>query len=129
MPSKTYWLIISLSVILVIFRIGLRYIEKTRPTVYKKKDFILTEAERVFFTALREVIADWYDIFPQVSLLEVLALPSGLSRREYYSTFNRIQAKHIDFLLCEKDSTKPVLAIELDDSSHFRADRIAKERS
>ena len=39
------------------------------------------------------------------------------------SYFRRISQKHIDFLICEKESLKPVLGIELDDRSHQREDR------
>src|SRR6185369_4720053 len=36
---------------------------------------------------------------------------------------NRIQQKHIDFVLCSRDQVVPVLAIELDDASHGRSSR------
>ena len=36
---------------------------------------------------------------------------------------NQIQCKHVDFLLCEPDSLKPLLVIELDDGSHRKYDR------
>lgn len=127
MFSKTYWFILSLPVIVILLKFGLRHIEKAKPILYKKKDSVLTEAERVFFATLREAIGDRYDIFPQVSLLEILSLPDGLNRRAHYSALNKIQAKHIDFLLCEKETTRPLVAIELDDSSHNRVDRIARD--
>jgi very-short-patch-repair endonuclease len=37
--------------------------------------------------------------------------------------FNRIQAKHIDFIVCDITTSAVRLAIELDDRSHDRADR------
>ena len=36
---------------------------------------------------------------------------------------NRIDRKHVDFLLCDAKTLKPILGIELDDKSHQRADR------
>lgn len=36
----------------------------------------------------------------------------------YYKHFNKIKAKHIDFLLVDKYTYRPLVAIELDDSSH-----------
>jgi hypothetical protein len=37
---------------------------------------------------------------------------------EHLSYFNRIVPRHVDFLLCKPGSMKPILGIELDDSSH-----------
>ena len=38
--------------------------------------------------------------------------------RNFYHWFNRISAKHVDFLICQPDSFKPLLAVELDDYTH-----------
>jgi very-short-patch-repair endonuclease len=37
--------------------------------------------------------------------------------------FNRITQKHLDFLVCDSVTMKPLLGIELDDSSHKRNNR------
>ncbi len=37
--------------------------------------------------------------------------------------FNGISQKHVDFLICRNDDWMPMMGIELDDSSHERADR------
>jgi very-short-patch-repair endonuclease len=39
---------------------------------------------------------------------------------------NRIDRKHIDFLICDAMTMRPLVGIELDDASHQRKDR--KER-
>ena len=36
---------------------------------------------------------------------------------------NRIAAKHVDFLLCDPATMRPLAGIELDDASHARPDR------
>lgn len=38
--------------------------------------------------------------------------------KDYHKYFARIKSKHIDFLLLDKNTVKPVIAIELDDVSH-----------
>jgi very-short-patch-repair endonuclease len=40
---------------------------------------------------------------------------------------NRIDRKHVDFVICDAATMRPLLAIELDDASHERADRIARD--
>jgi hypothetical protein len=39
-------------------------------------------------------------------------------RNENVTYFNRIAQKHLDFLVCDSITMKPLLGIELDDSSH-----------
>jgi very-short-patch-repair endonuclease len=41
----------------------------------------------------------------------------------WQSHFNRISSKHVDFVLLEPQSLRPLLAIELDDKSHDAANR------
>ena len=54
----------------------------------------------------------------------------ALRRAGYYSepmkalrAFNRISAKHFDFVVCALDTLAPLAAIELNDASHQRPDR------
>lgn len=88
---------------------------------YQRKDYLLTKAERSFFGVLRGAVADQYLIFAKVRLADLVFIPRGTDKRQ--SHFNRIQSKHIDFVLCDHNAVRPLLAIELDDSSHGRADR------
>ena len=88
---------------------------------YQRKDYLLTKAERSFFGVLQQAVGDRYLVFAKVRLADLVFLPSGTEKRQ--SHFNRIQSKHIDFVLCDHDVVRPLLAIELDDSSHNRTDR------
>ena len=88
---------------------------------YQRKDYLLTKAERSFFGVLRSAVADQYLVFAKVRLADLVFIPRGTDKRQ--SHFNRIQLKHIDFVLCDHKAVRPLLAIELDDSSHERADR------
>lgn len=127
--SKSLLLFLLLPALAVLLKIVVTFLDKKKDQelIYLKKDSLLTEAEKSFYSVLKNIIADNYLLFPQVSLLEILAIPKELSKSRRYSSLNRIQAKHIDFLLCEKESIKPLLAIELDDSSHYRADRMMRD--
>ncbi len=40
---------------------------------------------------------------------------------------NKIKSRHIDFLICDRESTKPLLAIELDGYSHNNYNRIKRD--
>lgn len=59
--------------------------------------------------------------------MDILYIPKGIESREYYRYLNKIQSKHVDFLLCDRENIKPLLAIELDDSSHLHPSRIERD--
>lgn len=88
---------------------------------YRKKDYLLTKAERSFYEVLRAVVVDEMLIFAKVRLADLVWLPKGTTN--WQAHFNRVQSKHIDFVLCDLQKIAPVLAIELDDASHGRDSR------
>lgn len=92
---------------------------------YKKKQYLLSVAEKNFYEVLKTAIQDTdYYICPKVRLADIIYVGKTDKRQSY---FNKIQSKHIDFLLCTADTLSPVIAIELDDNSHFRKDRIKRD--
>lgn len=91
--------------------------------VYEKKVFLLSKAEYSFYQVLRHVLGDKYTIFPKIRLADIVYIKKGTQNRQ--AAFNRIQSKHIDFLVCDNTS-KIILAIELDDRWHSNSK--AKER-
>jgi hypothetical protein len=70
----------------------------TGPMPYQKKWYLLSPAERDFYEALRQAVGNRYLIFAKVRLLDLLWLPQNLSNRQTH--MNRVQAKHVDFVLC-----------------------------
>jgi len=88
----------------------------TRHLPYRRKDYLLTRAERAFFSALCQAVGEDYLLFAKVRLADLVFLPKGTESRQTH--FNRVQSKHVDFLLCDRSVIRPLLAIELDDSSH-----------
>lgn len=85
------------------------------------KEFI-TPAERNFFFNLHTVVGESAQIFSKVKLGDLFYANTG-DYGKNRSYMNRIDRKHIDFLLCDPKTLQPILGIELDDKSHQRADR------
>jgi hypothetical protein len=88
--------------------------------VYQAVDSLLTASERRFFDVLVDAV-EHPRIFAKVRLLDLLHVPRGLPGRQAH--LNRVMSKHIDFVLCDHQSLRPLLVIELDDASHDRRDR------
>jgi hypothetical protein len=98
--------------------------EAQRPETYPYhlRDDFLTAAEHSFYLVLRQAVEDWAVICPKVSLSDVFTAKSG-NYGEYRTYTNTIDRKHIDFLLCEPGTMRPLAGLELDDKSHQRSDR------
>jgi very-short-patch-repair endonuclease len=91
------------------------------PLPYQKKWYLLSPAERDFYETLHQAVGNRYVIFAKVRLLDLLWLPQNLSNRQTH--MNRVQAKHVDFVLCHPQTIAPALVIELDDASHQLPER------
>lgn len=94
---------------------------------YVKKAYLMTNAERAFYTVLKEAAGDKYIIIPQVQLSKIVEIERY--EMEWRKYFNKINQKSVDFVLFEKEFFSPVIAIELDDSSHHRIDREERDSS
>jgi very-short-patch-repair endonuclease len=106
-----------LAFLLGLIGIKLRAPAKSRP--YRQRDDFLSPAELAFYRVLVPVVDSRYVICPKVRLADLVHTVERNDR----ANMNRIIQKHVDFVLCEKESMKPILVIELDDKSHARADR------
>ncbi len=94
---------------------------------YVAVESLLTPAELKFYRTLKEVSEDLV-IFAKVRVADILNVDSKKAKGSYLKFFNRIARKHVDFLLCDPDTLKPVVAIELDDRSHERSERVERDR-
>ena len=85
---------------------------------YEKQNMLLSPAERSFFGVLDQIVGESHRIFVKVRLGDLFKVKSGLSNSGRTTAFNKIKAKHVDFIICGKESVEVLAAIELDDKSH-----------
>jgi len=88
---------------------------------YEKAGSLLTAAERSFYGVLCQGLDSRYQIFAKIRLSDLVEVRWGTSGAQAHE--NRINQKHVDFVLCTANDLTPRLVIELDDSSHARRDR------
>lgn len=93
---------------------------------YSRQKSLFTKAELSFYRALQEATTEQYQVLGKVRVADVLK-PQTENRGDWQRAFNKISAKHFDFVLCDRDSLKVLAAIELDDSSHQRVDRVKRD--
>jgi len=87
---------------------------------YRVRDDFLSSAELSFFGVLNVVLQGRAVVCAKVNLSDIFFVAHP---NENQAAYNRISRKHVDFLVCDLTTVKPLFGIELDDASHTRADR------
>lgn len=90
---------------------------------------LLTNAELSYFRVLEQVLRHPTDpsgtpqmrVFCKVRLADLVQPKRGLDRSVWQATQNKLDRKHVDFVLVDPSTYVPRLVIELDDASHRRA--------
>lgn len=85
---------------------------------------LLSDSEAAFYWTLRKAVGERWVIAVKVPLAQIMKrrshLPSGL--------YTMLQSGHVDFLLLHPRSWEPVIAIELDDTTHETPIRQERDR-
>lgn len=129
-------LVLCLGVAIRLFRSGFRSIEDflarpprsdrieppPLPASYVRRPNLLTRAEVRFYRELQAFATPrGLRIFVQVRIADLLQ-PTGRD----FASFNRIAQKHVDFVAVDSEF-RVWFAVELDDWSHSRPDRVARD--
>jgi hypothetical protein len=86
---------------------------------------LLSAAELNFYRVLVTAVQDRFVIMSKVRLIDVFEVRKGIPK--YQTWANKVMKKHVDFLLCHPQTMVPQVLIELDDKSHQRKDRQARD--
>lgn len=88
---------------------------------YQAKQSFMTKSENDFFHILNNVAGDRYFIFPQVHLSAIL--DEKIKGQPWKAAFRHINGKSVDYVLCDRQTLRPVYAVELDDYTHNFSNR------
>ncbi len=94
---------------------------------YQKEPVLFTPAERSFFGVLELALGNQFKVLGKVRLADVIRVKPGLSGSARQQAFNRIQSKHLDFVVCDPSDFSVQFVVELDDSSHQHPRRQARD--
>lgn len=83
---------------------------------YVRVENLLSQGERAFYRPLLAAVRDRYEVFSKVRLADVIKCPRDHQKQRSY--WGKIKGYHLDFILVDPDTTRPLLAVELDDRSH-----------
>ena len=122
------WPLFVVIVVIVILRELLRPTRKrANPEDYRKRIPFLSPAERLFYSVLSDATDGQLVIMTKVRLADIVDVRKGLSGGQWQSAFNGIRSKHIDFVLCDPQQLDVKAVVELDDQTHEKPKRQARD--
>ena len=92
---------------------------------YRLRDDFLSPGELAFYRVLVTSVDGTATVMTKVNLSDLFFVSQP---RESGAHWNRINRKHVDFLLCNSTTMRPLVGIELDDRSHEASKRQERDR-
>ena len=89
---------------------------------YQKRASLLTSSELSFYRALNEAVGGQWSILPRVRMADLLQVAPETPKCQAWE--GRVQSELVDFLLCDRETMEPKLAVELE---HESGDKAARE--
>jgi len=114
-------------VIVVVILLGATKSPKEKGYAYRQRGPLFTKAERSFLGVLEKSIEGKYRVYGKVRVADILSPEKGLDRKSWQVAFNKISAKHFDYVLCENSTLDIVAVVELDDKSHGSKKSVARD--
>lgn len=91
---------------------------------YQHRRSLLSDGEFRFFEALHRAVAGRWGISIKTRLADIVLCPENLWTTPHG---RRLSQKHVDFVLYSPDDAAVAAAIELDDRTHQRAERMQRD--
>jgi hypothetical protein len=91
---------------------------------YSLRDPLLPPVEIQFYQVLHAVVGKRVVVCPKMRLADLFKVKANASKENVNEAFQkRIEGRSVDFVLCERYTLRPLLAIELYDHSQAKATR------
>jgi hypothetical protein len=116
-------LIVLAALVIIVLLAAWKVIGGRKGGAYYLRPALFTAAERSFLGVLEQVLPPGVRVFGKVRLADVFGVKRGLNPSDRQGARNRIDRKHVDFLLVRRDGLAPLAGIELDDKSHEAEER------
>ncbi|MBV5272390.1 MAG: DUF2726 domain-containing protein [Lamprocystis purpurea] len=117
-------LLASAAVLVLLIIVAARLVAPPR---YERKERLFSPAEWAFFRVLEETVGSEFRIFAKVRIADVLSPKQTANRRAWWRAFSKVSSKHVDYVLVDRVTGVIAAALELDDRTHDRQDRRARD--
>lgn len=131
MEFRKEYIPLVLVAIIAIIKIATKFNKKkkiyteTITQAFTSKNFIMSSAELEFYHCIKKELTEKHTIFTKVRMEDIIQVKTELQNE--FSLRNKIKSRHIDFVICDAKTGEIQRAIELNDSSHKRQDRIERD--
>ncbi|HEY6871780.1 MAG TPA: DUF2726 domain-containing protein [Geobacteraceae bacterium] len=95
---------------------------------FAKREPLFTPAERSFLGVLEQALDGRYRVFGKVRLGDIVKPAKGLPNSKRTTAQNKVNQKHVDFVICSASDLAVAAVVELDDKSHERDNRAGRDR-
>jgi len=99
--------------VIVIALVASRFIDNSNPFQVQRKPALLSPVERSFLGLLEKAVQNEYRIVNRVKLADVLDVREQASDKSRRSIALKLNAKYLDYVLCEPDSMKVIAVLDL----------------
>ncbi|MEH8016704.1 DUF2726 domain-containing protein [Rheinheimera muenzenbergensis] len=110
-------LLLILLLVVVVALVAHRFTESGNPFPLQKKSSLFSPVERSFMQLLEKAVATEYKILNRVKLADVMELKGGISGKTRASTMLKLNAKYLDFVLCDPADFSVVAVLDLVNNS------------
>jgi len=98
-----------------------------KPSGFLLKNYVMNKSESTLYGMLMRALSDNYVVLSKIRIEDFVDVNKNeLSREEAFGLRNRIKSRHVDFLICDRNS-KPLMAVELDGGSHNNYHRAQRD--
>ncbi|RII28692.1 MAG: hypothetical protein CXR31_02080 [Geobacter sp.] len=94
---------------------------------FERREPLFSPAERSFLGVLEQSLDKRYRVFGKVRLGDIVKPAKGLSSSKRTTAQNKINQKHLDYVVCSAAELTVVGIVELDDQTHGREDRATRD--
>ena len=120
------WPVVVGALVVIAAFLLMRMYSEPRWLPYEPRKALVTKSELRFYRSLQKAVMDDWEIFAMVRIADLIKVQKNSTK--YRTWLNKILSKHIDFVLCNPATLEVVCAIELDDVSHLRPDRVERDK-
>lgn len=99
---------------------------RPRPA-YEAVDSLFTASELTFLHVLETAVDGRARVYGKVRIADLVRVASNVPRGYFLSAFNPIAQKHVDYVICHPHDLAVLCVVELDDPSHRRPERQARD--
>lgn len=105
--------ILLLALIICISVIAIKFNHESIEFPFSVKSQLFTAAERQFLNTIETAVDGEFRVLCRVKLCDLVTLKQNTNKKLAKSALVKAGARHVDFVLCNKDDMTPVLAIDL----------------